>query len=198
MVNYNEGKIYKIESTLGNMVYYGSTTKKRLCDRMTTHRGDYNKWLKGKSNLVMVYNLFEEYGLENCKIILVENCPCESRDELHAREAHYIRNFECVNKCIPNRTNKEYYEDNKVKIAEKAKVYREVNKDKLLKYGKEYHEVNKERINEHYKEYYQNNKEQILEQQKIKYTCPCGSCIRKSDKSKHERTNKHITFINSQ
>ena len=168
MVNYNEGKIYKIESTLGNMVYYGSTTKKRLCDRMTYHRGGYNSWLKGKRELVTAFKLFDEYGLENCKIVLVENYPCESKDELRAKEAYYIRNFECVNKNVPGRTGKERYEDNKDKILKRVKKYQEDNKDR------------------------------ISERKKIKHTCICGSCIRKSDKPKHERSKKHIKFINSQ
>ena len=113
MTNYNNGKIYKIESSLGNMVYYGSTTKQYLSQRMTTHRNHYKYWLKGKSNNVTSYKLFEEYGLENCKIVLVENYPCNSKDELTSREAYFIRNFECVNKHVPNRTPREYYEENK-------------------------------------------------------------------------------------
>jgi len=258
MVNYNEGKIYKIESTLGNMVYYGSTTKKRLCDRMTKHRGDYKCWLKGNAGLVMSYKLFEEYGLENCKIILVENCPCESKDELKARESYYIKNFECVNKNIPGRTDREYradnknkilernkqyyednrnkiieqkkqyYEDNKDKIAERDKQYYEDNRNKILEQKKQYHVDNKNKIaeqrKEHYeynknkilernkkyrennknktlernKQYYEDNKNKILERMKIKYTCVCGSCICKGDKAKHERSKKHIKFLESQ
>lgn len=183
MTNYNNGKIYKIESTLGDKVYYGSTTKQYLCQRMTKHRTDYNRWLNDKMNLITVFKLFEEYGLENCKIILVENCPCESRDELHAREAYYIRNFECVNKYVPGRTDKEYYQDNKNKIIERTKQYYENHKNKQL---------------ETMKQYYENNKNKILERMKIKHTCICGSCICKGDKAKHERTKKHIKFLESQ
>ena len=205
MTNYNNGKIYKIESTLGNMVYYGSTTKKYLSQRMTTHRNHYNYWLNGKMNNVTAFKLFKEYGIENCKIILVENYPCESKDELTARESHYIRNFECVNKVIPDRTRKEYLADNKDKLLEKAKEYRKVNKDKIKEYyegrkdiRKEYYEDNKIKLLENAKEYYENNKNKILEQKKIKYNCICGSCFRKSEKSQHERTKKHIKFLESQ
>jgi len=198
MVNYNEGKIYKIESTLGNMVYYGSTTKKRLCDRMTKHRGDYKLWLKGKTHLVMSYKLFDEYGLENCKIILVENYPCESKDELAARERHYITNFDCVNKYVPNRTKKEWYTDNKDKILEQRKEYYTDNKNKILEQMKEYYENNRNKRLEQMKEYYENNKNKLSEQRKIKYTCPCGSCICKDTKAQHERSKKHIKFLESQ
>ena len=184
MVNYTEGKIYKIESTLGDKVYYGSTTKKRLCDRMSTHRSSYNRWLNGKDiGNYSSFDLFNEYGLENCKIILVENCPCESKDELIAREAHYIKSFECVNKLVPGRTLKEYYQDNKNKIKEKKKERYYDNKNKIL---------------ERNKQYYENNKNKILEKMKIKHTCVCGSCICKGDKAKHERSKKHIKFLESQ
>ena len=183
MVNYNEGKIYKIESTLGNMVYYGSTTKKRLCDRMTKHRGDYKRWLNGKRGSTTVFKLFDAYAIENCRIVLVENCPCESKDELTSKEAYYIRNFECINKNIPDRTIKEWRKDNKDKIVERTKKWYEDNKDKILERAKKYRE---------------DNKDKLSEQRKIKYTCICGSNLCKSDKTRHEQSKKHIKFLESQ
>ena len=41
MVNYSNGKIYKIESDLGDLIYIGSTTKYYLSQRMERHRFDY-------------------------------------------------------------------------------------------------------------------------------------------------------------
>jgi hypothetical protein len=191
MVNYNEGKIYKIMSNLGDKVYYGSTTKKRLCDRMTFHRCDYKRWLKCKGNFLTSIIIFEEYGIENCSIVLVEAYPCNTKDELRAREAHYIKNFECVNKNIPNRTIKEWREDNKYKIVEQTKQYREANKDKIT----EYREVNKDKM----KRYYEDNKDKIAERAKqrgsVKINCICGSCFRISDRRRHERSLKHIEFM---
>ena len=72
MVNYGNGKVYKIESHLGDKVYYGSTTKKYLSQRMDKHRGDYKVWLEGKTNLTMSFILFQQYGIENCKNANVE------------------------------------------------------------------------------------------------------------------------------
>jgi hypothetical protein len=217
MVNYTEGKIYKIVSTVGDKVYYGSTTKKRLCDRMATHRGGYKHWLKGKSNLTTSIKLFEEYGIENCSIVLVEAYPCNTKDELTAREAHYIRNFECVNKNIPDRTIKEwrkdnkykikeYYEDNKYKLLEYNKQYREANKDKIAEQKKQYREANKDKLEEQRKQYYEDNKnkikqyreankDKIAEREKVKYTCICGSFICKAKKLRHDTSKKHIEFM---
>ena len=194
MVNYENGKIYKIESNIGDMVYYGSTTKSYLSQRMDTHRGHYKAWLKGKGGHNRAYDLFEAYGIENCQIVLIESCPCESKDELTAREAHYIKTKDCVNKNIPGRTIKEYYEANK----EKFKEYREANKEKFKEYRKEWKETNAEHIKEYNKEYCEANKQKIKEYReanKEKETCKCGSCYIKRCKTQHMLTKKHQDFL---
>ena len=43
--------------------------------------------------------------------------------------------------------------------------------------------------------YKKKHKEEINEKRKEKYTCECGSKIRKEDKIQHERSKKHINFI---
>ena len=116
MVNYNNGQIYKIEDLVGEMFYIGSTTKSRLCQRMVEHRAAYERWKAGKCGKVTSFDIFEKYGIKNCRIVLIENYPCESKDELTSREAHYIRTVVCVNKAIPGRTDEQYYQDNKEKI----------------------------------------------------------------------------------
>lgn len=47
MVNYKNGKIYKIVSRYTDMIYIGSTTKKYLSDRMYTHRYELGLWMNG-------------------------------------------------------------------------------------------------------------------------------------------------------
>ena len=194
-VNYNNGKIYKIEALNGEEgdIYIGSTTKQYLSQRMTAHRNDYNKWKQGKHNKVTSYDLFEKYGINNCEIILLENCPCDSKDQLHARESHYIKTLDCINKCIPGRTKKEWEEDNKDKRAEQNKQYREANRDKILEGKKQYREANKDKI----KQYREANREQVLEQRKQKITCDCGSIHRRDDKSKHLKSKKHQAYVAS-
>jgi hypothetical protein len=173
MVNYNNGKIYKIESHLGDKVYIGSTTKEYLSQRMTTHRKGYIGWKEGKRDLTTSFLLFDEYGIKNCSIVLIELCPCESKDVLHAREAHFIRTIQCVNKMIPLRTKKEYKLDNKEKIKEdgrqyyiknkdtineKHKIYCAANKEQKLEYQRKYRELNKERLKARDQAYYQSKK----------------------------------------
>ena len=67
MVNYNNGKIYKIEDLNGEMCYYGLTTKERLCKRMTEHKRAYKCWKLG--------NTHNMTGAENTRITLMEEFP---------------------------------------------------------------------------------------------------------------------------
>jgi hypothetical protein len=176
MVNYAKGKIYKIESSLGNKIYIGSTTKALLAMRMANHRMDYKYWKNEGRCFTSSFLLFDEYGVDTCKIVLLEACPCETSDQLKAREAHYIKTLECVNKCIPFRTpeefrllntekRKEYYQENKVELNAKAKVYRDKNKDEInAKKREEYKNNEEKRLKK--EAYYKANKEKILAKRK--------------------------------
>ena len=73
MTNYNNGKIYKIQSHLGDKIYIGSTTKQYLSQRMTAHKTHYNAWKAEKRTKVTSFELY----------------PCDSKDQLISREAHY-------------------------------------------------------------------------------------------------------------
>ena len=70
--------------------YYGSTCES-LSQRMTRHRAKYTAYLKGNITNTRSFDLFDEFGIENCKIELVENCPCNSKEELRRREGYYMR-----------------------------------------------------------------------------------------------------------
>ena len=159
MVNYSLGKIYKIEVIGGdeNMpVYVGSTCKQYLSQRMDNHRSVYKCCLAGKSNPTRSHKIFDEYGVDNCHIILLESYPCPNKHELKAREAFYITSLNnVVNKNIPNRTSKKYYEDNADKLKAYQEVYQEANADKIKAYHKLYQEANKDKIKNYRKEYYQ-------------------------------------------
>ena len=58
--------------------------------------------------------IFKTYGEENCKCELIENVPCEDKEQLKAREGFYIETMECVNKFIAGGKksdwDKRYYE----------------------------------------------------------------------------------------
>ena len=46
-------------------------------------------------------------------------------------------------------------------------------------------------------DYYQDKKCIISEKHKVKYNCICGSFLRKSDKSQHEKSKKHQNYIDN-
>jgi hypothetical protein len=183
MVNYNNGKIYKIEAINGEEgdIYIGSTTKELLSQRMTAHRCNYKYWLKCEVFKISSYILFEKYGVENCRIVLIENVNATSLDELKAREAFYIKSMLCINKNIPMRTKKEWREDNKETLKEYQKLYCENNKENKKEYSKWYRENNKEKIKETKKLYNENNKEKIKETNKLYH---------ETNKEKAKETNK--------
>lgn len=156
MNGYEKGKIYRI---IGEGVYYGSTIQK-INRRLVNHKSKYNQYLQDNSQ--QYCSSFEVLKHGNYKIELVEDYPCSSRIELELKEKYYITNFECVNKNIPTRTDKEYREDNKAKILEKKKKYREDNKEVI----KKYFELNKEAIKKQKKKYYEENKEAFKKRQK--------------------------------
>lgn len=163
MVNYNNGKIYKIEPLNGEEgdIYIGSTTKKLLSQRMDTHRRDYKRFLNVKTNNVTSFNLFDKYGVENCKIILLELVNVNSKDELLIREAHYIKILKCVNKQIPLQTNKEWTDKNKEYLKEYRKEYNEINKEHRKEIRQIYTDINKDILTKKNKEWRNKNKEYL-------------------------------------
>ena len=156
MPNYQNGKIYKLWSPQGDDIYIGSTTLS-LSRRKVQHVFEFKKG-KGISSKL----LFEKYN--DVRIELLEECPCENKEQLVRKEGEYIRNNICVNKIIAGRTGKEYYEDNKEKIIE----YNEKNKDKINERRRERYQKNKEVINEKQREYYEKNKD-IINQKHREY-----------------------------
>ena len=174
---FHNAKIYRITDIGYTKCYIGSTTEE-LSQRMARHRTKYKKFLRDdKEGHTRSYDLFNEYGIENCKIELIEYFKCDTLAELRKKEGEHIKNTECVNKRVAGRTkkeyNKEYREQNKDKIKEyyennkdKIKDYYENNKDKICDQKKEYKKLNKDKICEQKREYYQNNKDRICDRVK--------------------------------
>ena len=184
MPDYNKTKIYKIWSHLGDKIYIGSTCKNYLCERMTSHRSDYNNWKKNNTrDRISSYDLFEEYGIKNCLIELLEEIPCTSKDEKKKHEGKYIRSLKCVNRIVPDRTKEE-------KKEMKKKRY-EKNKEKILMNKKE-NKIKNKNMNGYVPPF---NKETWS---KDKIICICGSEHRRDRTKVHITTKKHLSFITSQ
>ena len=150
---YHNGKIYKITDVAYTECYIGSTIQP-LCNRMADHRSDYKSYKNCRKVYCYSFMLFDKYGLENCKIELVELFPCQSKAELERREGYLMKHETCVNKFIAGRTQREYLED---------------NRERILGGFRQYNIQNKERIGERRKKHRLDNN--YNEQRKEKTTC---------------------------
>jgi hypothetical protein len=193
---YKNGKIYRIVCNVTGLTYIGSTYQ-TLSQRLIEHRGYYRELLKNpdKKNIQTSTRVIAGGDYD---IVLLEKCPCESKEELNKRKRHYIESMECINKIIPGRSVKEYkkiyYEKNKEAIAEKAKIYREKNKEK----AKIHRDKNKEAIAEKGKIYYEKNREAIAEKNKVMVECSCGSTHLYVGKARHLRSQTHREWAETQ
>ena len=197
MNRYENGKIYKIVDVGYNKCYIGSTCEK-LSKRMDRHRNCYKRYLETGKGDTNALKLFDEYGVENCKIVLIENYPCNDKEDLLRKEGEHIRNTECVNKQVAGRTPQEYKQHYKERYKQQQKERYETNKELILKGNKEYREQHKEHIIQISKKYYQKNKDEILEKHKQPFYCECGGCCCYNVKARHFRSNKHKDWIKKQ
>ena len=179
MPDYQKGKIYRIWDNNYNKCYIGSTTEE-LAKRMTKHRDKYRQYLQKNSYNNTAFRLFDEFGIENCKIELLELFPCNSKSELEAREGQHIRNEDCVNRKIMGRSRQDYYKENYEHIQTQKKEYRERTKEHK-------HEVDKR--------YRDENKETITAKMKEKKKCECGCYISARNLASHKKSPKHINLM---
>ena len=178
---YIDGKIYQLLCIDGHY-YYGSTVQ-RLCERLSTHKK------LSKTDKTVLYNHINTIGWDNVSMELVEDYPCETTQQLRAKEDEYITQSKddplCLNvkrayvsKDERKEKVKEYYEENKdeilaysvqyreehrEEILEKKLIYREQNRTLLCEKQKEYAQQHPEIVHEARKKYYENHKEEQAE-----------------------------------
>ena len=99
MEEVNDCIVYKIESELGNLIYCGST-ENTLESRFRQHKYAYKKLFKKANRGATSYKLFDEYGVQNCKITEITSCFKSERYDLEQKQIdEYRKNQEyvCVN-----------------------------------------------------------------------------------------------------
>ena len=176
---YKNAKIYKITSIHTDFVYNGSTNQKRLSSRKCGHISQYNRWINNNSNYTSSFELIKLGDIDIC---LIEDFPCETKEQLHKRERYYIENtINCINIKKPSRPQEEYVKDYKdknkekikeqsreyyLKTKEKRQEYLNDNKERLTDIRKKYNDVNKEKIKIEQHKYYLENKEKKKEYNK--------------------------------
>ena len=151
-MDFQNGKVYRIDCLTTGEVYIGSTCQPTMAKRLANHVSTFKQWKRTGKGFITLYPIIER---DNYKITMIELYPCNTKDELSAREGFYIRSMNCVNKQIAGRTQKDYYESNKEHLLEQMKIYNEANKERV----KELRDTNKEEISARRKELRDANKE---------------------------------------
>lgn len=177
-IDYSKGLIYKIvcNDLECKDIYIGSTTD--FIRRKYQHKSTCNNENSKNYNLKVYKSIRANGGWGNWSMIELQKYPCKDGNELRAQERLYYEELNGnLNIRNPNRSQKENYEQHQ-------------------EYYKKYYEHNKEQLKEQHKDYYKNNKEIINEQRKQKIECICGSTIVKHTKLRHERSTKHLNYVN--
>ena len=126
MPDYSNSKIYKLVSLETNEVYIGSTVQ-TLSKRKGSHISSYKAWLlNNNSPRCHSYKLIEKGDVD---IFLIENYPCNNKEELHARERFHIENNNCINIRLPIKSKEE--------VAEYNKQYWSANREHLNEWRKQ-------------------------------------------------------------
>jgi hypothetical protein len=172
MVNYQLSKLYKICDNTNEKIYIGSTCANTVAIRLAEHVSKYKLFKEGKYHYL---SSFEVLKNENYNIILIENYPCNNKDELRSRERFHIEtNSNCVNLYIPIRHKSEIKES-------KHQIYL---KHKEI-YKQKYYDSNKEQKQERYDTY-----------KNVEVVCECGCVFNKNTKlNRHKLSKKHINLI---
>ena len=174
----------RVETADGKILsYYGYTDdfEKRKKD----HEGQYRAWVRagkpervsvvhGATRSVLVLN-HEGWTMEE-----IDRIECDKEEDAEKFEGKYIRENECVNRCIAGRTQKEWRKDNP-------------------DYDKQYHIKNKEKRNKHGKQYREQNRETIKAKAAEKVTCVvCGKVVSRNGITSHHKTKKCLAAKLSQ
>lgn len=193
MVNYGLGKIYKIINDITNDIYVGSTCE-TLSKRMTKHR-EKIKYCPER----LFYKFVREIGgWEHFKIIMIEDYPCNRKEELFKREQYHkdlLKPTLNKNNAFTSETEKKEYQKN-YQNTEEYKKGRKIYYEKNKETRKEYRLKNREKLKKYFSELNQRPERKEYRIQKIQ--CACGCIISRGCKARHEKTKKHIKLIEIQ
>jgi hypothetical protein len=174
MVNYGNGKIYKLVDKNSYKLLHVGATSIPLSKRMVFYRARCaeNKQIP----------LYMDINDENVAIVLVCNFPCTSREELFA---------ELFNQEIKCKRAEHYRANAPAFRAQNAK-YRIENKERIQIRRNELLIENKEHNKTIQQAYQIKHKEQIKAHRLIRHECECGGTYSNGSKSKHFKSKRHI------
>jgi predicted GIY-YIG superfamily endonuclease len=124
MPDYKNGKLYKLQCDDG--YYYIGSTCDELRYRLNGHKKDSRK------HSTPLYQHINEIGWDRVRIVLIEECPCENKQQLVRKEDEMIQlnlmNDLCLNtrRAVGDRKQllREYYLTHKDQINEYKREWR--------------------------------------------------------------------------
>ena len=205
MRNYNTSHIYNIycnDTSIKNH-YVGSSNS--LSYRKIQHKHNCNNENSRKYNIPLYQFIRSNGGWDNFSFEVLEEYPCENKEELLKREEHWIQqyNFDYLLNCyranIPieelkeykKQWSRQYYINNAVEKKEYSKNYRINNSIPIKERSKKYRINNAVELKEKNKQYRINNKEKSIK----KYNCECGGKYTHRHKSTHFKSTIHKLYI---
>ena len=180
-IDYGNTHFYKICSKDLDVkdIYVGHTTDFRK--RKNHHKASCCNTNYRHHNLYVYQYIREHGGWDNWYMILIETLECSDKLEAKRIERKFIEELSAsLNKQVPTRSNKEWFDE---------------HKEHRKEYKKAFHEKNKEQIKEKLRDLYKANKEH-LEQ---KHACEiCGGSYTTDHKRHHVKTIKHMKALGAQ
>ena len=146
---------------------------------------------------------------EQLNATLNGNVPSRTFDEYRETNKDKIKEYAVEYRKNNKDKIKEYTERNKEHRKQYNKDYREKNHEKLCEDKKQDYQKNKEHRLQKFKEDKEQNPEKYKEKAKkaylkrreklrTPYTCSCGVVLCMSGKARHEKSNKHKQYLQSQ
>lgn len=159
---YANAKVYRLVNSVDDEEYVGST-----CDAL--HKRLYGHKKTARRKPQPVHHHLNKIGWDNVSVVLIEEYACENKMELERRERYWIEELKpSLNRVIPTRTRKEYYQDTAEKQKELSKKWKQDNREadnaRDSKYRKERRANDdnyRQAVNANHREWYAKNKEAI-------------------------------------
>ena len=170
MPDFSKAKIYKLVSNISSDVYIGSCLVE-LSKRLYYH--------KAPSNTCISKSMFVDDAV--ISIVLIEDCPCDNKNQMKARELHYITTLQCININKPfisdiqiiNGDDKEWRKQYRLNHVEEYKQYykqyRLTHAEEYKQYDKQYNITHAEEQKQYNKQYYLDHIEQKKQRDKQYY-----------------------------
>lgn len=140
------GVVYKLVCDDTKAMYIGSTFK-GVQVRLRFHADSYKKFSSADPKSTRYTTSFEIIKGQKYHIEIVEQFECDVH-ELRRRECDYIKQFRAegfnvVNKNLPGRSMRQYYQDHKERLVQKQREYDGEHREQILARMKEYYRKKK-------------------------------------------------------